>query len=302
MSLRKTPLVRCADLDRFAGEVWLKLESLQLTGSFKARGAARAIRALSDAQRRSGVVTASAGNHGAGLALAGGAAGVATTIFVPLGTPDNKLRRMRSLGADLRIEGDDYDASERLARTHAIATDAHFVSAFDDAEVLAGNGGDLAIEIKKQCPELRRVIVPVGGGGLIAGMANELSPSGIEVIGTQPTNNCAMLESLRIGHALCEYQGKRTVAEGCEGGVCERTYEIVAAHELTIHSVSEDSILDAVAFLYGQGVVAEASAAVPIAALRSGLVRQADGVTVLLVSGGNIDDDVLDTILRERGA
>ncbi len=305
-------MVRCPALENaVGGRVYLKLECLQRTGSFKLRGATRAIAALDKAARAAGVVTASAGNHGAGLALAGGAIGVKVTVVVPERTPMNKQERMRGLGAELVVQGGDYDESEAIARSLATKRHATFVSAFDDDEVIRGNGGTLAVEILEQLEALAKgsgatlsqVLVPVGGGGLIAGLADELSPRGISVTGAQPANNCAMHDSLRLGRALCEYQKEHTVAEGCEGAVCERTYAIVAGHGLSIVTVDEESILKAVAFLYTEcGVVAETSAAVPIAALRSGRAKVSEaGVTVVVISGGNIDDVVLDSILGADG-
>ena len=303
-SVRQTPLVRCRALETAdSGAVFLKLECLQRTGSFKLRGATCAIAALSQEARAAGVVTASAGNHGAGLALAGGAAGVTVTVVVPERTPQNKQQRMLGLGAELLVQGKDYDASEGIAREIAKTRGATFVSAFDDDAVIRGNGGSLGEEIRRQMDSLGeplgRVLAPVGGGGLIGGLANELVPTGIEVLGCQPTNNCAMHDSVELGRALCEYEKLRTIAEGCEGAVCERTYDIVAAHGLKIVTVSEESIEDAVRFLYREcGVVAETSAAVPVAAMREGAAAwSGKGATVVVVSGGNIDDAALDTLL-----
>ncbi len=305
MSIRQTPLVRCRELESARdAEVFLKLENLQRTGSFKLRGATRAIAALSEHDRARGVITASAGNHGAGLAYAGRQAGVKVTVVVPERTPSNKQERMLGLGAELLVQGADYDASEAIARKLGGERGATFVSAFDDDEVLRGNGGSLGAEITSQLErrgkKLGRILVPVGGGGLIAGMANELGPLGIEVVGCQPENNCAMRDSLAKGFALCEYQKLRTVAEGCEGAVCERTYEIVARHGLGIVTVSEESILDGVRFLFNEcGVVAETSAAVPIAALRTCDFPQRAGVTVVVVSGGNINADSIDELVGD---
>jgi threonine dehydratase len=298
--IRRTPLVRCLPLEKsLGGRIFLKLESLQVTGSFKLRGATRAVAALSEPERKAGVVTASAGNHGAGLAQAAGLLDVSAVVVVPERTPDNKLTRMRSLGADLRVAGADYDESERIARSLAIEMAATFVSAYDDEEIMAGNGGSLGLELREQCPDVSKVLVPVGGGGLIAGMANALSPQGIEVVGAQPINNCAMRDSIDQGRALCEYQKESTVAEGCEGAVCERTYQAVAKHGLAIGTATEAGIEQAVAFLFREcGLVAETSAAVPVAALREKQISVAkDGATVVVISGGNIDQDALDSIL-----
>jgi len=306
-SVRRTPLVRCAALEgnNDAGPVFLKLECLQRTGSFKLRGATEAIASLPAQEREAGVVTASAGNHGAGLALAGGAAGVAVTVVVPERTPQNKQQRMLGLGAELLVQGKDYDASEAIARNLASKRGATFVSAFDDENVIRGNGGSLGEEISQQVEALGftlgTVLAPVGGGGLIGGLANQLSPRDVSVVGCQPTNNCAMHDSVALGRALCEYEKLHTVAEGCEGAVCERTYSIVAKHGIEIVTVSEESILDAVRFLYREcGVVAETSAGVPIAAIRTKVARcDPANATVVVISGGNIDDSALDSLLAE---
>ncbi len=304
-SVRKTPLVRCPALEAPGATVFLKLESLQRTGSFKLRGATEAIAALGTEARNAGVVTASAGNHGAGLALAGGEAGVFVTVVVPERTPQNKQQRMLALGAELLVQGKDYDTSEALARKLAAERGATFVSAFDDDAVIRGNGGSLGAEIREQMQSLGetlgRVLVPVGGGGLIAGLANELSPMGVSVVGCQPINNCAMHDSVALGHALCEYEKLHTIAEGCEGAVCERTYAIVAKHGLGIVTVSEESIESAVRFLFREcGVVAETSAAVPVAALQTGAANwHGATATVVVISGGNIDEAALDTLLAE---
>lgn len=300
MSIRQTPLIRCPGLDEVSGtRVHLKLECLQNTGSFKLRGATRAIAALPMVDRKAGVVTASAGNHGAGLAMAAKAAGVLVTVFVPHRTPLNKQERMRGLGATLRVEGDNYDASEVLARRYAAESGACFVSAFDDEEIMAGNGGSLGLEIFQQLPSVSSVIVPVGGGGLIAGMADALCPKGIEVIGAQPENNCAMYDSLAQGRALCEYEKLSTIAEGCEGAVCERTYARTSKHGCAVFLASEEAIASALCFLYREcGVVAETSAAVPVAAWREKKIKAPLGSdTVIVISGGNIDASALDTYL-----
>ncbi len=300
MSIRKTPLIRCSALEALVGcKVYLKLECLQNTGSFKLRGATRAIAKLSKEERERGVMTASAGNHGAGLAYAAAVAGISATVVVPRRTPKNKQVRIRGLGANVRVDGENYDASEALARTLASERGVTFVSAFDDEEIIAGNGGDLGAEIFQQLDSVRAVLVPIGGGGLIAGMAEELSPKGVKVLGAQPANNCAMYDSLKQGKALCTYEKEQTIAEGCEGAVCERTYAIVAKHELDLFLVSEKAIIDAVSLLYTEcGIIAETSAAVPVAALlEKSVPLQEDDVLVVVITGGNIDPADLDHYL-----
>ena len=312
--IRTTPLVR-------HGDVALKLENLQRTGSFKLRGAVRKLGAMPQAERNRGVVTASAGNHGAALALVGRELGIPVTVYVPPRTPDVKSARIESMGADVIIAGADYDDAEAVARSVAAQSGRVFVSAFEDDDIMAGNGGSLAEEILSQEPDTRRVLTPVGGGGLVAGLCQVLTRQGIDVIGVQPERNCAMHESLRQGRALTGYTGDSTIAEGCEGAVGARCYEIAAAHGLEVALVSEDAIRDAVAYLYREaGTVAECSGAVAMAAVLSRRVPGAapgqagadprhwwggppnppvarDGVTVVIITGGNIEPAQLDEIL-----
>jgi threonine dehydratase len=294
--VRNTPLIR-------HGHLWLKLECLQRTGSFKLRGAVAKLSALTDEERGRGVVSSSAGNHGAGLALAARALGVTATVLVPEGTPQVKRDRIAAMGATVEIDGKNYDAAEANARARAAATGAVFVSPYDDEDVIEGNGCSLAREIVEQCPGVRRVVCPVGGGGLIGGIARTLGPRGISVVGVQPEANCAMHDSLEQGRALTEYEGGHTCAEGCEGAVAQRTYELVRDHADGVVLVSEDAIQSAVAYLYREvGVVAECSAAVAMAGVLARAVSPAgDGETVIVLTGGNIDPDELDRILREQG-
>jgi threonine dehydratase len=292
--IRTTPLVQ-------HGAVWLKLENLQLGGSFKLRGAWRKLRSLTAAARDAGVMTASAGNHGIGVAISARALETRATVYVPRRTPAIKQQRIRELGAEVIVEGDIYDESEQIARRRAAETQATFVPAFEDDEVMAGNGGELADELLAQAPDLSRVIVPVGGGGMIAGLSSRLAPRGIAVIGVQPRNNCAMYESIRAGRWIADYAGEPTIAEGCEGAVGEHCYAIASRLIDRIELVDEDSIRRAVAYLYrAAGMIAECSAAVPMAAYLTGAISDpSTGRTVVVISGGNIDSTVLDDILRE---
>jgi threonine dehydratase len=300
-AVRVTPLVPCPALGRGAAEVALKLECLQRTGSFKLRGAVAKLASLEPAALARGVVASSAGNHGAGVALAARARGAAATVVVPRTTPANKRQRIAALGGAVVVAGDGYDEAEREARRLAAERGAVFVSPFDDEAVIAGNGDGLARELLAQQPAVRRVVCPVGGGGLIGGLARQLAPRGVSVVGVQPEANCAMFESLRRGAALTEYHGRPTLAEGCEGAVAERTFALVARHVAAIGLVEEPAIRRAVAFAYRRlGIVVECSAAVALAGLREGAVAAAeDGPTVVVVTGGNIEPELLDQILAE---
>lgn len=296
--VRQTPLVAAPALGR---GVSLKLESLQRGGSFKLRGACRKLDALGQAERAAGVICASAGNHGLGLAHAGRALGVAVEVVVPRTVPEVKTRGIAELGARVVVHGDVYEAAEAEALRRAAATGATFCSAFDDDVVMAGNGGTLAEELLRQAPDLAMVICAVGGGGLCAGLLQVLAPRGIAVVGAQPEVNCAMHESLRLGRALTHYDGGATLAEGCEGAVAERTFAVCARYGLRTALVSERAIRTGVAFAYRElGVLAEPSAAVALAALREGAVAPAPhGTTAVIVCGGNVSPTLLDEVLRE---
>jgi threonine dehydratase len=300
----RTPLVTAVALDEIFGlpSIRLKLENRQRTGSFKPRGALYKLSALTPEQRARGVVAASAGNHGQGVALAGKYLGIDVTVFVPGRTPAVKCERIRELGARLVVEGAVYDEAEAAALAHAVATGAVFVSPFDDELVIEGNGGSLADELIEQAPDLALVVCPVGGGGLIAGLARRLAPRGVRIIGVQPEANCAMHDSLMQGRALTRYNGRHTLAEGLEGAVAELTYSIVRQHVERIALVSEAAIRRAVAFGYRKlGQILEPSGAVALAGILERAVVQAPtGSTVCILTGANIDPALFDEILAEH--
>ena len=285
---RKTPLLWAAPLG-----CYIKLESLQRTGSIKLRGAAVKLGRMSPMDRASGVITASAGNHGLALACVGQRLGVSVRVVMPETAPRCKREGISSFGAEIVRHGNSYDEAEKMGRRLAALRDALFVSSFDDSDVIDGNGAWLGRELIEQCPELTQVVVPIGGGGTAAGLAQELCPEGYKVVGASAVAQCAMSESCQTGRALTEYPGSRTICEELEGGVGWRSYRAVKRYVEHIHLCSEDDIMDAVVFAYHQlGLVIEPSAAVVIAAARAGSIELGRG-TVLVISGGNIDSDVL---------
>jgi len=286
---RVTPLVEAPALG-----ARLKLESLQRTGSFKLRGAAVALASLDGAERARGVVTASAGNHGLGIACAARALGVRARVLVPSTSPQVKRDAIASFGASLEVVGANWEEAERAARAEAERTGAVFVSPFDDERVIDGNGRWLAEELRAQAPEVDTVLVPVGGGGLCGGLAQALD--GVRVIGVQPRANCAMHDSLALGRALTSYQGGKTACEGLEGPVAERTFRLARALA-GIVLVEEEAILAAVAFAYRRlGLLVEPSAAVGLAALQQGLVPPSPR-TCVVITGGNVEPELLDEAL-----
>jgi threonine dehydratase len=300
---RVTPLVPAPALGRRTGaDVWLKLENLQRTGSFKLRGAAARLAAVS-AQAAGGrpkrVIAASAGNHGLGVALAAQAFGIDATVLVSAQTPEVKRAGIAALGAKVEVAGATYDEAEAAARRRSAEdADLVFVSAFDDDHVIAGNGGLLAREILAQLPDVQAIVVPVGGGGLAGGIGVEMVPRGIKVLGASPEVNCAMRRSLDDGRAYTTYDGGPTLAEGLEGAVSERTFQMARDYFPEIALCSEIAIRQAIVYAYRTlGLVCEASAAPALAALLDDAAPIRGRRTVVVVSGGNIEPDLLDQLL-----
>jgi threonine dehydratase len=302
--LRVTPLVPAPQLGRRTGaDVWLKLENLQRTGSFKLRGAAARLAALAGEAVAGGapkrVVAASAGNHGLGVALAAQTFGIDATVLVSAQTPEVKRAGIAALGAKVEVAGATYDEAEAVARARAAGDDdLVFVSAFDDDHVIAGNGGLLAREILAQLPDVQAIVVPVGGGGLAGGIGVEVVPRGIKLLGASPESNCAMRRSLDDGRAYTTYEGGPTLAEGLEGAVSERTFQMARDYFPDIALVSELAIRQAIVYAYRTlGVVCEASAAPTLAALLDDASAIRGRRTVVLISGGNIEPALLDQLL-----
>ncbi len=298
---RVTPLVPAAALGRRTGaDVWLKLENLQRTGSFKVRGAAARLAALAledVAPKR--VIAASAGNHGLGVAFAAKAFGVQATVLVSAQAPEIKRAGIAALGAEVEVAGATYDEAEAEARRRADADPGLvFVSAFDDDHVIAGNGGLLAREILAQLPDVQSIVVPVGGGGLAGGIGVEVVPRGIQILGVSPEANCAMRRSLDEGRAYTSYSGGPTLAEGLEGAVSERTFAMARDYFPDIALVSELAIRRAIVYAYRTlGILCEASAATALAALLEDASAVRGRRTVVVISGGNIEPDLLDQLL-----
>jgi threonine dehydratase len=294
----RTPLERSSWLSELAGcDVYLKLESWQRTRSFKIRGAYNAIASLAPEQKARGLVTASAGNHGQAVALAAQLIGARATIFVPGNAPEMKKRRIRAAGAVLDTDCDDYDDAERAAAEYASRTGACFVHSFSDRAVVAGQG-TIGLEILEDLPHVHNVIVPVGGGGLIAGIGSAIkaaSPA-IRVIGVQSTETRAMYDAFEAGRPVpCPITP--TLADGLAGQVDEVSYARARTVVDQMVLVEEAAIPDAIRALYGDGVTAEGSAAVGVAALARRTVT-IDGPAAVVVTGGNIDAQRFAAILE----
>jgi threonine dehydratase len=290
--IERTPLVRSARLTEHAGvEVWLKCEHLQRTGSFKLRGATNALSTLSSAARERGVVASSAGNHGLGLAYAARALGVRARIFVPRTAPAVKRDGIAALGADVDADHPDYDAAHHAAEAFAAAEGMSFVNPCAGAALLAGQG-TVGLEILEELPQVRTLIVPVGGGGLLGGIAalvRAVAPQ-VRIVGVQSELTNAMAASLAAGRRV-EVPVPPTLADGLAGQIDDGGYQIgrFALDEMV--TVSEEAIAEAIAWLAREhGARVEGSGAVGVAALLHDRVPELRGPAAVIVSGGNIDE------------
>ncbi|HWK90019.1 MAG TPA: pyridoxal-phosphate dependent enzyme [Longimicrobium sp.] len=296
---RRTPLERSAWLsERLGRDVLLKLETHQRTGSFKLRGAYNAVALFPGEVRERGLVTASAGNHGQGVALAATLHGARSLVFVPRSAPMTKKRRIARFGAEVREVEGGYDAAHHAAEAHAAATGAAFVHAFSDPAVVAGQG-TVGLEILEDAPGVRTLVVPVGGGGLVGGMgiiARALSP-GIRIVGVQTPETAAMHASFAAGRLASPPYGE-TVCEGLSGDVDERSLALARAVVDGMVLVEEAAVRAAIRRLYEEeGVVAEGSAAVAVAALLEGAMGEVEGPVAAVLTGGNLDAGRLASLL-----
>ena len=297
--LPPTPLRRAFSVP--GGRARLKLECWQPTGSFKVRGALSVMASLGPAERKRGVVAASAGNHALGVAYAIQALGgdIHGTLFVPETAPRAKVEKLRTFPVTVVEAGATYDDAAARAAEHAERTGAYEVHAFQDPRTAAGQG-TVALEILEQEPGTGTIVVPVGGGGLITGMAAAVKAErpDVRIVAVQPEASPSLRDSLAQGRPLLDYPARPTLADGIAGGIGE----IVYRHRHLIDdvlTVAESEIEDAIVALIAQDqVVAEGSGAVGVAALRSGRLRMEDGRPVaVVITGANIDARVLGRLL-----
>jgi threonine dehydratase len=300
--LRPTPLR--PSLAAPGEDLLLKLECWQPTGSFKVRGAVHLLASLGEDERRHGVVAASAGNHALGVAFAASrlAGAVRATLFVPCTAPRAKVDKLRRFPVEVRETGETYDDAAEAAHAFERETGATFVHAYEDSRTAAGQG-TVGLEILDECPEAGTVLVPVGGGGLLAGLAvavKSRSPD-VRVVAVQPEASPALRESLRLGRPLLTYPAGPTMADGLAGGIGRIAFDHRDLVDEVV-TVSEEEIADAmVALLAADQVVAEGSGAVGLAALRAGRVKGAGrGPVVAVITGGNLDAAVLFRLLAAR--
>ena len=281
---------------------FVKMENLQMTGSFKERGAANVLLQLSPAERKRGVVTASAGNHGLAVAFHAARLGIGAAIVMPEWAPLTKVTAARRQGAEVVLHGENYDEAYARAREIEAERGLVFVHPFDDPRVIAGQG-TIGLELAAQVPDLETVLVPVGGGGLAAGTAVALKSrrSGVEVIGVQTDELAAMKAAWASGERVTVPPAP-TIADGIAvRRVGEHTLALCRQWVDQIVSVSEEEIANAILLLLEiEKTVVEGAGAVPLAALVNKKVAAAGKTVVLVLSGGNIDVNLISRII-ERG-
>lgn len=291
--VHRTPLDRSTTFAERSGaaSVGLKLENMQRTGSFKSRGAYNTMAGLSSAERERGVVASSAGNHAQGVAFAGGLLDIDTTIVVPEVTPSAKIEATRGYGADVVVEGDIYERSYEYALELADEEGLQFVHPFNDEEIIAGQG-TVGLELLDQYPEIDTVLVSIGGGGLISGIATVLKSHDpdIRVIGVQPEGAFHAKPSLERDE-IHELPDVDTVAEGiADTRLLDKTFAVIRERVDDVVSVSDREMSVAVTLLAERAkTVAETAGAAPLAALLSGAVDGEDEHVAVVVSGGNVN-------------
>ncbi|MDD1666386.1 MAG: threonine ammonia-lyase [Methanomicrobiales archaeon] len=298
----RTPLVPSPTLSALCGaEVYLKLETMQKAGSFKVRGAMNHILFCRDGIGEKGVVAASAGNHAQGVAVAARAAGVAATVVMPVWASVSKQAAARSYGAEVILSGASLEESIRSARELA-GSGMTYIPAFDDDLVIAGQG-TIGLEILEDLPETDLVAVPVGGGGLIAGVAAAVKGTEprVRVFGVQAAACPAAVEAVRAGRPVL-VEARPTLADGIRvRQVGDLAFPVIRDMVDGILAVEEEEIAEAMLLLLERKrVIAEGAGAVTLAALISGRLKAGEGSrVVLVVSGGNVDTPLLDRVIHQ---
>ncbi|MFD1641207.1 threonine ammonia-lyase [Halohasta litorea] len=297
--VKETPVERSSSLDEFVGgTVYLKMEHLQWTGSFKPRGAYNKI--TQDVDRGvDSFVAASAGNHAQGVALAAANCGAEATIFMPKNAPQAKVDATRGYGGSVELVGKDFQETMAHAQAAVEETDAEFVHAYDDPDIIAGQG-TLGAEMYHDCPDVDTVVVPIGGGGLISGVSTaikHLSPE-TRVVGVQATGAETVHESLDKGMPVV-LDEVDTIADGiATGGVSELTLDIIERNVDEIVTVSDTEIAQAILLLMERAKqVVEGAAAASAAAVLSESLDVTDETVMPLLCGGNLDMTQLRTVL-----
>jgi threonine dehydratase len=302
--VRRTPMEYSAGLSRETGAVvHLKWECDQTTGSFKLRGALNKLRSLAEAEKRRGVVSASTGNHGLAISHAAGLEGGGLKLFLPETVAEVKRRRLEATGVDVEVRGASCDKAEALARDSAARTGGVFVSPYNDWDIVFG-AGTVGLEIDEDLPRFDDVLVPVGGGGLVGGIAGYLKavrPS-VRVVGVEPETSAFMAASVAAGR-LVEIEERETIADAVAGGIEPGAITFPLCRDLldAIEVVPERLLARGMGLIRAlHGRVVEGAGALPLAALLKEPEKWAGRTVVAVVSGGNISPERFRAIVDGR--
>lgn len=299
--LTPTPLEHSPHLSELAGaNVYLKLENLQPTGSFKVRGALNTLLSLSDEQRAGGVVAASSGNHGLAVAYGANALGIDCQVFVPEQASITKTDAIRRLGGKVQHHGNDMADTESFARNYAQKSKKTYISPYNDIRVIGGQG-TIALELGQQLDRIDAIYAAVGGGGLVSGIAGYSKAvfDGVTIIGCQPENSPVMAESIKSGRII-EMASKPTLSDGTAGGIEPGAMTFKLCQQLVDEFVmiTESEISGALRlFMESHHMMIEGAAALPIAALMKEDGAMSGKNVVLVICGANISLPVLRTVL-----
>jgi threonine dehydratase len=305
-SVRRTPLIRSSFLSELChGDFFLKLENLQLTNAFKIRGAVNKIQHMSSEELKRGIVTASAGNHAQGVAVAAEKLGLKldVKIVVPLNTPRIKIEKIKKHNVNLICFGNIYDEAEQHAKEISQETGATYISPYNDELIIAGQG-TIGLEILEDMPNVDRILVPVGGGGLISGIslaARNIKPD-VEIFGVQSEASPSMHSSLKAGE-LVTVEVRESLADGLSGNIeaGSITFQIMRRNVDDLILVKEESIRKAIYLLWKKdGQIVEGAAATVVSALLENPQPFSSKRTVAVITGGNIEDSVLNEILASE--
>lgn len=298
----QTPLVPSNILSGLKeGKIFFKLENLQRTGSFKIRGAYNKLAQLSPSEIERGVIAASAGNHAQGVAISAKMLGIRARIFMPVNAPQTKIEATEKYGATVKLIGETFDETKQAALDESAITNEIFIPPYDDYAVIAGQG-TIGLEILETIADVDQIILPIGGGGLIAGVATiakTINPA-IKIIGVQSYNVHGMLSSI-WNQQITANRSNRTLADGCDVAIPgDITYRVLSPLIDETVLVEEEVIKQAIEYLaYKEKIVAEGAGALTAAAIMSGTLDHLliNRKTVAVVSGGNIDSGSLKEII-----
>lgn len=302
--IRKTPLIRSEFLSDLCGRnIYLKLENLQLTRAFKIRGALNRLQLLSSEEKARGVITASSGNHAQGIALAAKHLGISAKIVVPKNVSKAKLSKIEKFDVKIIRQGD-FDEIEGIARKLSSQENLTYISPYNDIEIIAGQG-TITLEIYEDLKEVDTIIVPIGGGGLISGIAftaKSIDPN-IKVIGVQTKGASTMYKSWKMGK-IVQAEEFDTIAEGLLGGLESGaiTFDIIMEKVDEVVLVNEDSIRNAINILWRyEGQIVEGAGATVVAYILEKQQNIKGKNVVAVISGGNIDSDLFNEITKNKG-